>query len=255
VLRIYLAQKVVIMPKDVFLSVVAPVYNEEENIENVLRYWKEVLDSAGFCSEIVVTNDGSTDNTAGILAKLQEEMPRLKVVTLEQNGGYGKALTTSIQASRGEWVVTLDSDGQFDLKEYRGLLSKAQAEGLDGVTGYRGRKEDTRFRVFADRVLNLIVRTMFKVSFRDTNCALKLINGDFIRRANIEARGYPAPTELTIKLCKLGARIGEMGITHIERQGGLSKLNPLGVSIGFLKFLFYLRLKIYLYDKRIVHSL
>lgn len=243
------------MHKSVFLSVVAPVFNEEDNIEDVLRYWKEVLDSAQFSSEIVLTNDGSTDNTAGILAKMQEEMPRLKVVTLNQNGGYGMALSTSIQASSGEWVVTLDSDGQFDLKEYTGLLEKARSDGLDGVTGYRKKKEDTRFRVFADRALNLIVRTMFNVKFSDTNCALKLIKGSFIRRTNIEARGYPAPTELTIKLCKLGAGIGEMEITHIERQGGLSKLNPLAVSINFLKFLFYLRFKIYLYNKRIIHTL
>jgi len=243
------------MNKDIFLSVVAPVYNEEENIENVLRYWNDVLGAADFESEIVLTNDGSTDNTAGILASLQEEFPRLRVTSFEQNRGYGRALTSSIQASRGEWVVTLDSDGQFDLKEYKGLLEKALSEGLDGVTGYRKKKEDTPFRVFADRVLNLIVRTMFGVRFRDTNCAMKLIRGEFIRRVNIEARGYPAPTELTIKLCKLGARIGEMGITHMERQGGLSKLNPLGVSINFLKFLFYLRLRIYLYDKSIIHTL
>ncbi len=243
------------MNKDIFLSVVAPVYNEEENIENVVSYWNKVLDSAEFASEIVLTNDGSTDNTASILARLQKELPRLKVVSFERNGGYGKALTTSIQASSGEWVVTLDSDGQFDLKEYAGLLDKALSEGLDGVTGYRKKKEDTRFRVFADRTLNLIVRTMFRVRFRDTNCALKLIKGSFIRRTNIEARGYPAPTELTVKLCKIGASIGEMGITHIERQGGLSKLNPFAVSINFLKFLFYLRFKIYLYDKKIIHTL
>jgi len=243
------------MTKKIFLSVVAPVYNEEENIENVLKYWNEVLDAADFESEIVLTNDGSTDQTAAILARLKKQMPRLRVVSFEKNGGYGRALTSSIQASRGEWVVTLDSDGQFDLKEYSGLLEKALSEGLDGVTGFRKKKEDTAFRVFADRALNLIVRTMFSVTFRDTNCALKLIKGDFIRRTSIEARGYPAPTELTIKLCRLGARIGEMGITHIERQGGLSKLNPLGVSINFLKFLFYLRLKIYLYNKKIIHTL
>ncbi len=241
--------------EDCFLSVVAPVYNEEENIEKVVRYWNEILDSADFCSEIVLTNDGSTDGTSSILAGLSKDIPRLRVIGSEQNGGYGKALSTSIRESRGEWVVTLDSDGQFDLKEYEGLLEKALDEGLDGVTGYRKKKEDTRFRVFADRALNLIVRAMFNVSFRDTNCALKLIKGSFIRRTNIEARGYPAPTELTVKLCRLGARIGEKGITHIERRGGLSKLNPVAVSIDFLKFLFYLRLKIYLYKRKIIHSL
>lgn len=243
------------MDKNVFLSVVAPVYNEEENIADVLRYWDTVLEGAEFSSEIVVTNDGSTDNTAAILTVLEKEMPRLKVVSYSQNGGYGRALSSSISASRGEWVVTLDSDGQFDLKEYAVLLARAQSEGLDGVTGFRKKKQDTLFRVFADRMLNLIVRTMFKVPFRDTNCALKLIKGGFIRQVHIEARGYPAPTELTVKLCTLGAKIGEAGITHIERQGGLSKLRPFTTAVNFLKFLFYLKIKIRLYNKKIIHTL
>lgn len=243
------------MSEEFFLSVVAPVFNEEENIEEVLRYWNKVLDSAGFSSEIVVTNDGSKDKTGDILENLKKDMPRLKVISHETNGGYGRALSSSISNSTGEWVITLDSDGQFDLKEYKLLLDKAQSDNLDGVTGFRKKKQDTFIRVFADRVLNRIVKLMFKVQFRDTNCALKLVKGKLIRNINLEARGYPTPTEIVIKLSVLGAKLGEIGITHLEREGGLSKLKPFATGMNFLRFLIYLKTKINLYNKKILHKL
>ncbi len=237
------------------LSVTAPVFNEEDNIERVLTYWDEVFKSAEIDGEIVITNDGSTDKTAGILQGLQEKIPRLRVVAHKQNGGYGRALSSAIRNSCGQWVVTIDSDGQFDLKDSIPLLTQALAEDLDGVTGYRGKKQDTLFRVFADRALNVIVRALFGIKYRDTNCALKVVKGDFLRQVNIEARGYPAPTETLIKLNRLGARIGEGRVTHLERVGGLSKLKPFQTSINFLKFLVYLKFKIYLYRTKVIHSL
>ncbi len=243
------------MSKDIFLSVVAPVFNEEENIESVLKYWNKVLDSSNFTSEIVVTNDGSKDKTPDILASLKQDMPRLKVITHEINGGYGRAVSSSIDNSSGKWVITLDSDGQFDLNEYTLLLDKAQSENLDGVTGFRKKKQDTFFRVFADRVLNRIVKYMFKVGFRDTNCAFKLLDGKLIRQMNLEARGYPTPTEIVIKLSALGAKLGEVGINHFEREGGLSKLNPVATGINFIKFLIYLKIKIRLYNSKLLRTL
>ena len=243
------------MHSQVFLSIVAPVYNEEENIENILTYWDSLLESANGGTEIVVTNDGSTDKTLGILSELQKQIKKLRVITHDQNYGYGRALSTAIGGSTGEWVVTIDSDGQFDLKDYKALLDKAQSEKLDGVTGFRLKKEDTLIRVVADRVLNLIVRNMFKIKFTDTNCALKVLRGDWIRKINIEARGYPAPTEIVVKLLKLGAKLGEGGVSHKKRPVGLSKLKPFQTGVNFLRFLLYLRIKINLYHKKIIHSL
>jgi glycosyltransferase involved in cell wall biosynthesis len=243
------------MNKIIYLSVVAPVYNEEENIESVIRYWNNVLDLAGFTSEIVVTNDGSEDKSFNILSNLQKEIPRLKVINHEINCGYGRALSTSIKNSSGEWVITIDSDGQFDLNEYKLLLEKAQSENLNVITGYRKKKHDTFIRVFCDRVLNQIVRLMFRVQLRDTNCALKLLAGRLIRNIDLEARGYPAPTEIVIKSSVLGAKLGEVGITHSKREGGLSKLNPIATCINFLFFLLYLKIKIGLYNKKILNTL
>jgi len=237
------------------LSVVAPVYNEAEGIEEVVRYWARILSGFNLTSEIVLANDGSTDGTKEILERLSAEFPFLRVVSYLPNRGYGYALGTAIRASQGELVVTLDSDGQFDLADTPKLLDVYRSGNLDFVTGYRMKKADSLIRVIADRGLNLIVRTMFPVKLRDTNCAMKLIRGDLARSLHLEARGYPTPTEITVKLVVLGAKTGEEGVVHLERLKGQSKLKFMKTSISMFRFLLYLRKKIKLYKAGVIHTL
>ena len=240
---------------DIEVSVVAPVYNEAEGIEQVVRYWADVLSRSDLSAEIVLANDGSTDGTLAILERLTREISFLRFVSYTPNHGYGHALKTAIQASRGNLVVTLDSDGQFDLADFPKLLNLYREKGLDFVTGYRMKKKDNPLRVFADRALNVIVRTLFSVSLRDTNCAMKLIRGDLARALNIEARGYPTPTEITVKLITQGAKTGEVGVNHTDRIAGQSKLHFFRTSLSMFRFLFYLRNKIKLYRAGIIQSL
>lgn len=238
------------------LSVVAPVYNEAAGIERVVRHWVSVLARAELRgAEIVLANDGSTDATGELLARLQTEFPLLRVVTTQPNHGYGFALGQAIAASRGELVVTLDSDGQFDLADVTALLALYRADGLDFVTGYRVKKRDDALRVAADRGLNLLVRGLFGVALRDTNCAMKLIRGDLARALRIEARGYPTPTEITLKLVTMGAKTAEAPVSHAERLAGRSKLSVIPTSVSMLRFLLYLRRKIRLYEAGVLQVL
>ncbi len=234
------------------LSVAAPCFNEEESIASVVEEWDRVL--AGFSepSEIVVCNDGSTDGTARVLEDLGRRIPRLRVVSFEQNGGYGRALSAAIGASRGEWIATIDSDGQFDLADALVLGRALEEEGVDCITGYRTRKNDSLFRVAADRGLNLLVRVLFGVALRDTNCALKVARGDVLRGLLIEARGYPTPTEICVRLQARGYRVAERPVVHRERAGGASKLHPFRTAWSMLRFLLYLRVRLKLARDRII---
>ncbi len=233
----------------------APVFNEAEGIERVVRHWRAVLDGAGIAAEIVLTDDGSTDATGETLARLAGEVEGLRVLTFRPNHGYGFALGRALEATRGAWVVTLDSDGQFDLADALPMLARCKAEGLDFVTGYRRAKRDSALRVAADRGLNLLVRGMFGLDLRDTNCALKVIRGEMARSLRVEARGYPTPTELTVKLLALGARAAEMPVEHGERLAGSSKLKVLATSADMARFLLYLRGKVRLYRAGVIQSL
>lgn len=246
-----------------FVSFTMPAYNEAENIERTVNECLEAFRSAGInpepgdvkWGEIVVTNDCSKDLTGEILSKIRAAHPNLVIVThLERNQGYGRALSDAIAASRGEWVATIDSDGQFDPGDLPELLKYA-VENIDCVAGFRRRKKDSPVRVIADRGLNLIVRTLFGIRHRDTNCAFKLIRGKVIRNLSIETNGFQTPTEIVLKLNAMGHSMTECGVTHRVREEGKSKLKVVRTSIDFLKFLFYLRKRINLYKRKILSKL
>ena len=237
-----------------FLSLCAPAYNEAEGIAQVIAAWQETLSRLGLEAEIIITNDGSTDGTGDILARLQQQYANLVVVNQSPNGGYGKAMAAAIAHSRGEQVLTLDSDGQFDPGEYPRMV-ELLSESCDVVTGYRLRKNDKPARVIADRALNLLVRVGFGLPLRDTNCALKLFRGNVARAIPIEARGFPTPTEMLVKARALGYRISEVGITHYPRLAGESKLKVVRTGWYFLLFLLYLRLKVSLFQRHVITAL
>ena len=234
------------------LSVAAPVYNEEEGIEAVVRYWKTVLDRIGQPAEIVLCNDGSSDGTAAILERLRRDVPELRVVGGSENHGYGSALSTAIGACTGELIATLDSDGQFDLADIEKFLPLIAEEGCDGVTGRRVHKRDSPARVLADRCLNLLVRAMFGTRLRDTNCALKLVRRDLLQSLQLDATGFAFPTEVVLKLEAAGARVAECPVRHLERATGGSKLRVVSTGWRMLRFLLYLRHRLWLYRAGLV---
>jgi glycosyltransferase involved in cell wall biosynthesis len=236
----------------IFISIAAPVYNEEDVIEDVVRHWFRILNDIGKSYEIVLGDGGSNDQTLEILTSLCEEFPNLNVVQIDESAGYGVVLFNAIYATKGTHIVILDADGQFDLSDCRPMLDMLLKDSLDAVTGYRIRKKDTFIRVFADRILNLIVRAMFGLNRKDTNCALKVIKGEIIRNMCIEAKAWPCPTEIMIRLNAQGYKVGEVGIAHYERKGGDSKLKVIRTSLEMLAFLMYMKFKLSLYRKHII---
>ncbi len=230
-----------------WLSVCAPAYNEENIVEDVIRHWASVLRSSGRSFEILIANDGSQDNTGQVLANLRAEVPELQVVSFERNCGYGRALRAAVQESTGEYVLTIDSDGQFDVSDYLPLSVAAEQARAAVVTGYRIAKQDRVSRVVGDRIFNLLVRSMFGVRLRDTNCAIKWLRGDVARSLNIESAGFMAPTEILLKAQALGHNVIEVPVKHYARSGGASKLPMWRTSVDFLTFVVYLWLKIKLY--------
>ncbi|HBY97275.1 MAG TPA: hypothetical protein DEP84_25610 [Chloroflexi bacterium] len=237
---------------DIFLSICAPAYNEEESIGQVVRDWERVLAETDVTGEIVIGNDGSTDRTGEILTRLQAEFPNLVVVSHAVNGGYGRALRSAIRASRGRFVLTIDSDGQFDAGEWQALYEEMERGGFDLVTGYRHSKRAGAVHVLADRGLNRLIRLLFGLNLRDTNCALKLFKGEVVRVLGGEAMGYPTPTEFHIRAQTLSFRTGEVRITHRERSGGATKLKAFKTSWQMALFLLYLKFKQWLYRRRIL---
>lgn len=236
------------------VSIVMPAFNEESNIESTVRACHRALAGIGRAGEIVVTNDGSRDNTLAVLTRLASEVPNLVVVNHPKNLGYGAALTSAIRASRGEYIVTIDSDGQFDIGELSAFFEDTK-NGTGVVTGFRIKKQDTFFRVFANRGLNTLITLLFGARFNDINCAFRLYRGEVLRSITIESRGYQAPSEIMIKLLNTGCGIKEVAVSHFARKGGQSALKPMKAILQMTAFLVYLKMKIVLYRNGMLNSL
>ncbi len=235
------------------VSIVMPAYNEEANIEKTVVECMETLLAMDTEGEVLVVNDGSKDLTGEILKTLALKYSNLKVLENEENRGYGYSLNRGLKGASGKLIATIDSDGQFDISELPALISKM--EDADMITGYRMRKKDTFVKVIADRIMNVIIRVLFGVSFRDTNCAFKIYRRDVIGNLNIETNGYQTPTEILLKMAASDRSIRETGIKHRAREGGSSALNPVKTGFEFLMFLIYLRLKFFLYRKKVLQDL
>ena len=237
-----------------YLSIIAPAYNEELVIAEVIEEWEDFVKKEKLDAEIVICNDGSTDKTGEILAKLQKKYSNLVVCENKPNQGYGAGVENAARHAKGELIMTLDSDGQFDVKGFSKLHQKLLSKNYDLVTGFRFQKRDSAARVVADRIFNVIMRFVFGLPFKDTNCAQKLYRAELLKRVNIEARGYPAPTEILVKAVEFGAKVGEVGVVHYERKKGTTALKLFKTSANVFKFLIYLRLKLYLYRIKIIGS-
>lgn len=236
----------------VCLSLAAPAYNEAEGIEAVVREWATTLAQREHRFEIVICNDGSRDATGAILARLTRELPDLRVIGQETNRGYGSALNTAIAACRGEFIATIDADGQFAVADALDMLEPLLTNQYDAVLGYRVAKSDRWLRRRADRALNVIVRVLFGLRHRDTNCALKVVRRRLLQDLLIESVGFAFPTEVSIKLHERGVRISEHAVRHSDRTAGTSKLHVRRVGWQVLRFLVYLRLRLALYRARIL---
>ncbi len=240
--------------KTIGLSIIMPAYNEESNIETTIRAAHKVLAGMGVEGEIVVTNDGSRDRTQELLERLSGDYPNLVVVNHQKNLGYGAALKSAVQASKGEYVATIDSDGQFDISELPTFFAP-HPNGNAVVTGYRKKKQDTAFRVAANRGLNMFITVLFGARLTDINCAFRVYRGDALRSINIESRGYQAPSEIILKMMMLGAGVKEVAVSHYARSGGQSKLRPFRTIAQMSAFLIYLKMKTVLFRKGMLNAL
>src|SRR4030042_3606018 len=230
------------------VSILMPAFNEGQNIEKVIRSCIDMLDNLKINGEVVVTNDGSLDNTRAILNTLKEKISNLVIINHEKNMGYGASLYDAIFASKGDIVVTIDSDGQFDIKELP-LFLDLYVSGRKIITGYRKEKKDSFMRILANKFQNFLVNLIFGLKLKDANCAFKLYESDFIKSLKIESKGFQTPTEIMIKAKVLGYDIAEVGITHAFRERGRSALGLIKTTIDMLTLIIYLRLKIFRYRR------
>ncbi|MCP5055887.1 MAG: glycosyltransferase family 2 protein [bacterium] len=207
------------MPRPVpELSMVFPVWNEQDNVEALLHAALDLGKQLSGPFEIVVVDDGSRDESRAMVASLEQEHPEIRLVTHPSNRGYGAALRSGLRAARGRWVFFSDADLQFDLNELHRLLGHTDT--FDIVAGVRTPRRDPWGRRLLAGGWGLLVRGLFDLPVRDIDCAFKLFRREVIDAIPIASIGAFINTEILVRARHAGFRIHQVPVSHRPRQRG-----------------------------------
>jgi glycosyltransferase involved in cell wall biosynthesis len=202
------------------LSIIIPLYNEEDNIALLYERLVSVLTILAKPYEIIMVNDGSTDATRELLDALAEEFPKVRVIHFRRNFGQTAAMMAGIDLARGDILIPMDGDLQNDPVDIPRLLAKLD-EGYDVVSGWRkDRKDNPLKRNLPSRVANWIISGISGVHLHDYGCSLKAYRRDIIKGVKLYGEMHRF---IPIHAAWQGARVTEVGVTHHPRLHGQSK--------------------------------
>jgi glycosyltransferase involved in cell wall biosynthesis len=200
------------------LSIFFPSYNEEANVERVVREALRVAPKTAKDYEIVVVDDGSKDRTSEIVRSLARENSKVRLVRHETNKGYGEALKSGFRAAKMPWVFYTDGDGQFDLNELPELA--ARTSDTDIVSGYRAHRADPWHRKLNAAIFALALRVFMGLRVRDVDCAFKLYRRELFDRIQLNTSGALIDAEVLTKAIRAGYRVASMPVSHKPRIAG-----------------------------------
>ena len=217
------------------LSVVLPVYNEpgvEGVVRDVVAMLDDVVPGAG---EVVVVDDGSTDDTPAVLDRLQAELAIVRVLHQVPNQGHGPALLRGFDASRGEWIGHLDSDDQIPAAELARCW--AARDGSELVLGNRAERHDPPHRLVLSAVVRQYVSVLARRRLRDTNVPCKVFTRELWQQVRpVIPDGTFAPSiALAVVASRQGRPIRVLDVEHRARETGQTTLKPLRLARAVLR--------------------
>ena len=202
------------------LSIVIPVYNEEESIEPLAQEIREALGPGGKSYEVILVDDGSADGTYPALRRLCAGDARVKAVRLKRNFGQTAAIAAGFAHAAGEVIVAMDGDGQNDPKDIPALLEKLN-EGFDLVSGWRYPRRDPFWsRRLPSHLANGVISWMTRVKLHDYGCTLKALRRDLAKGLRLYGEMHRFIPAIAFER---GARIAEIEVHHRPRLSGKSK--------------------------------
>lgn len=227
------------------ISIVVPMYNEEECVMPLAERVTAVMSAESWSWELVLVDDGSTDNTATLMKGVRERFGRhMRIVTLARNFGQTAAMQAGIDHARGNIIVTLDGDLQNDPQDIPSMVRRLLDEELDLVAGWRkSRQDNVLLRKIPSRIANRLIRKVTGVDLHDYGCSLKVFRSEVLKTIRLYGemhRFIPA----WLAMSTSPTRIREQVVTHHPRRHGVSKYGlsrTFRVIIDLLSVYFFMR--------------
>ncbi|MCL2004979.1 MAG: glycosyltransferase [Planctomycetaceae bacterium] len=215
------------------LSLVIPLYNEAESLEQLHREICGVAEKNNYNVEIIFIDDGSTDQSWNIIEKISANDSRVRGIQFRRNFGKAAALQAGFKAAQGDFILTLDADLQDDPKEIPDFL-RLMETGLDVVSGWKQRRHDPWHKVFPSRVFNGMIGFMTGVKLHDHNCGMKCYRREVLDEIALYGERHRF---IPVLAAARGYKVGEKVVAHRARQFGQSKYGFTRFAKGFLDLL------------------
>jgi len=215
------------------LSIVIPLYNEEESVRELYYKIQQVLEKLNSTYEICFIDDGSTDGSLGQLKELKNKHPQIKIISFRKNYGKSAALSEGFDLAEGEIIITMDADLQDDPEEIPNLLGKIEA-GYDMISGWKKKRQDPISKTLPSKFFNWTTSMLTGIKIHDFNCGLKAYRKDVVKEIPVygELHRY-----LPVLAHWLGYRVGEVVVKHHARRYGKTKYGLRRFFDGFFDLL------------------
>ncbi len=204
------------------ISAFFPCYNDSKTIvklvEDVILTLKKLTNDY----EVIVVDDGSTDQSIKLLKKLKKKYRNFKLVIHERNKGYGGALRSGFAATSKSLIFYTDGDGQYDVKELCVLLP-LMTTNIDFVNGIKMVRQDPTYRIFIGNFYSLVVRWLFWLPVADVDCDFRLIRRSVIKKLKLTSNSGSICVELVKKSQREGAKFRQVSVHHLKRKWGRSQ--------------------------------
>lgn len=204
------------------ISVFFPAYNDGGTIASMVLTAAQTLPTVTDDYEIIVIENGSTDNTVAVLEALDGQVPHLRVLTHRQPLGYGGALRKGFATATKELIFYTDSDAQYDVRELPSLVA-ALTPAVDIVNGYKISRSDPFVRIVIGKVYHLTMKLLFRFPIRDVDCDFRLIRRRVFDRVHLTSDSGSICVEFVTKAADLGYRFAEVPVHHYHRVSGRSQ--------------------------------
>ena len=204
------------LPSNTLLSIVVPLYNEEDNVVLLTQKIHESLVEYNY--QIIYIDDFSTDDTRNVVKQMNDD--KVHLIELKKNYGQSLALAAGIDYAEGDYIITMDGDLQNDPSDISQMLEYAQTDEYDLITGIRQKRKDSLVKKIPSKIANFLVRRVTKLDIKDNGCALKVFTKDIAKGLNLYGEMHRF---ITLLAHLEGAQIKQVPVKHHARHAGVSK--------------------------------
>jgi glycosyltransferase involved in cell wall biosynthesis len=203
-----------------FLSVIVPVFNEQDNLIPLHKELTDVLHNMEVSYEIIFVDDGSTDNSFDELSKIHEKNKEIRIIQFRRNFGQSAAFAAGFDAAKGELILTIDADGQNDPNDIPKMLFTIREGNYDFVIGWRVNRKESGIRRLLSKTANRIINRSSQLEIHDRGCSLKLFKREIVKNIRLYGQLHRFLPELATAI---GVKIVEIPVNDRKRKSGKSK--------------------------------